>query len=129
MSAADTNIWVRYLTNDDTAQAQRAMELLSKEQDLFLPKTVILELEWVLRAAYRLEHSAILRGLLHILGLPNVRAEQPEQIASALQHYEQGIDFADALHLASAEDGQPFYTFDESFSRRARALGATVELV
>lgn len=127
MSAFDTNVWVRYVTNDDPLQAKRALALLSRENEVFLAKTVLLELEWVLRAVYELPHRNILRALLQILGLPNVRAELPEQVATALGHYENGLDFADALHLASSGSGGTFYTFDAQFSKRARALGLPVE--
>ena len=92
MVTLDTNVWVRYLTNDDELQARRAMKLLERySRAVFLPKTVLLELEWVLRAAYRVKPVDIHRSLLHVLGLPMVIAERAGQIAAALEFYSQGI--------------------------------------
>ena len=48
MRAVDTNILARYYLRDDAAQGRIATDLLSAG-DVFVPKTVILELEWVLR--------------------------------------------------------------------------------
>ena len=120
MKTFDTNIWVRYPTNDDPLQARRALALLEQTDAVFLPKTVLLELEWVLRAAYRLEAAVIHRSLLQILGLPMVTVESAGQVAVALDFYAQGFDFADALHLAASEGTEALYTFDERFIRKGR---------
>lgn len=120
MVTLDTNVWVRYLTNDDELQARRAMSLLEQSDAVFLPKTVLLELEWVLRAAYGVKPAAIYRSLLHILGLPMVITESESQVAAALDFFSVGFDFADALHLASSDTTQAVYTFDEKFVRKGR---------
>ena len=120
MVTFDTNIWVRYLTNDDETQAHRALELLEQSEAVFLPKTVLLELEWVLRAAYRIEPAVIHRSLLQILGLPMVTVESLGQVAAALDFYSQGFDFVDAFHLASSDATEALYTFDERFIRKGR---------
>ncbi|HBA73675.1 MAG: twitching motility protein PilT [Geobacteraceae bacterium GWC2_55_20] len=120
MVTLDTNVWVRYLTNDDELQARRAMKVLERSEAVFLPKTVLLELEWVLRAAYRVKPADIHRSLLHILGLPMVVAECAGQVEAALDNYAQGYDFADALHLASSDTLQAVYTFDEQFVRKGK---------
>lgn len=120
MVTLDTNVWVRYLTNDNELQARRALKLLEQSEAVFVPKTVLLELEWVLRAAYRLKPSDIHRSLLQILGLPMVTAESVGQVAAALDFYSQGYDFADALHLACSDTAQAVYTFDEQFIRKGK---------
>ena len=120
MVTLDTNVWVRYLTNDDELQARRAMKLLERSEAVYLPKTVLLELEWVLRAAYRVKPTDIHRSLLQILGLPMVVAECAGQVAAALEFYAQGYDFADALHLASSDNSHAVYTFDEQFVRKGK---------
>ena len=51
MIAIDTNIVVRFLTQDDEQQYQKSLKLF-QEQELFISDTVILETEWVLRFAY-----------------------------------------------------------------------------
>ncbi|MDU0458418.1 MAG: type II toxin-antitoxin system VapC family toxin [Geobacteraceae bacterium] len=129
MVTLDTNVWVRYLTNDDELQARRAMKLLERSEAVFMPKTVLLELEWVLRAAYRVKPADIHRSLLHILGLPMVVAECAGQVAAALDFYAQGCDFADALHLASSDTVQTVYTFDEQFARKGKHTLPPVKVV
>lgn len=129
MVTLDTNVWVRYLTNDDELQARRAMKLLERSEAVFMPKTVLLELEWVLRAAYRVKPADIHRSLLHILGLPMVVAECAGQVVAALDYYAQGCDFADALHLASSDTVQTVYTFDELFARKGKHTLPPVKVV
>jgi len=118
MIAVDTNILVRIVTNDAPAQARRAAAVLAKER-VFIPKTVILEMEWVLRYAYGLEKSSILKAFQGILGLPNVAAEDAPNVSQALNWYENGLDFADALHLASSSDSDKFVTFDDKLHKKA----------
>ncbi|BBD52751.1 PIN domain-containing protein [Planktothrix agardhii] len=50
--AIDTNIIVRFITRDDELQYQQSLELF-KNKNIFIPDTVILETEWVLRFAYK----------------------------------------------------------------------------
>jgi predicted nucleic-acid-binding protein len=116
--AIDTNVVVRLLTNDDPAQAARAADLLARERVL-VPKTVLLETEWVLRYSYELPPSVVLAAFRKLLGLPQVAAEDATAIARALELYEGGMDFADALHLASARDTTAFATFDTRLAKRA----------
>lgn len=119
----DTNVWVRYVTNDDPVQARRAVKLLSAAGAVFVPKTVLLELEWVLRAAYGLPGPAIMKAMLHILGLPFVSAEQSGQVAQALGWYRDGLDFADALHVAGCGTVESFHSFDTDLVRKGRKAG------
>lgn len=129
MVGVDANVLVRYVTNDDQMQARTAMDILEKEENIFVPKTVLLEMEWVLRAVYNLKPPAVSNSMRHILGLPNVTAEDMKQVATALEHYAKGMDFGDALHLASCHETKKFYTFDKEFAKCARNTGvALVEL-
>ena len=123
MIALDTNVVVRVLTNDDPAQARRATRLLTREE-VFLPKTVVLESEWVLRHAYGLDRSVISRAFRKFLGLPTVSAEHSSAMDQALAWYDEGLDLADALHLASAREAGAtgFATFDRECARKARKL-------
>lgn len=118
MHAVDTNVLARLLTDDDATQAKRAATLFKKES-IFIPKTVLLETEWVLRRLYRLEHATIVNSFRKLSGLKNVELEQPLVIAQALQWCEDGMDFADALHLASSPSARKFATFDETMKKNA----------
>lgn len=60
------------------------------------------------------------------MGLPNVRGEDWEQIHTPLEWHVQGLDFADALHLAGSKACDVFLTFDDKrFARKAGRLGLT----
>ena len=48
--------------------------------------------------------------------------DQAQQVSLALQWHEQGLDFADALHLSQSKDCKGFYTFDERFVKRAQRI-------
>jgi predicted nucleic-acid-binding protein len=129
MIGVDTNVLVRYLTNDDAEQARKAVSVLAGADRILVTHTVLLELAWVLRAVYELSPETIHRSLLQVLGLPNVRIEKAEQIVQALAWYETGMDFADALHLALAAGVERFVTFDQRFVKTATAQGLPVHPV
>lgn len=121
MVAVDTNVLVRLLTRDEEEQFQKAAALFI-QHDVFIPETVILETEWVLRYAYKFESSAICDALTRTLGLPNVKTDRPSVIAQAITLTLQGLDFADALHLTSSQECTRFATFDTAFIKRAKGL-------
>lgn len=116
MYAVDTNVLVRLLTGDDADQTKRAVALFKKET-IFIPKTVLLETEWVLRRLYRLESKIVVSAFRKLSGLVNVEIEQPLEITLALQWCGEGMDFADALHLASSQNSRKFATFDEQMKK------------
>jgi predicted nucleic acid-binding protein len=89
-----------------------------------VPITVLLETGWVLEAIYELERSVVAGGLRQFLGLPNVEADHPRDVAAALQWYEEGLDFADAIHLALSREADRLATFDQAFARDAEGLDA-----
>src|SRR5713101_2705958 len=122
MTALDTNVLVRVITKDDKAQAARAAKFLREQERVFIAKTVLLELEWVLRSAYRIEPSAIVSALRGILDAFNVEIEDEAAVRQALEWCEQGMDFADSLHLASAGPNRKFATFDNALRRKIRRL-------
>lgn len=121
MIALDTNILVRLVTNDDPPAAKKAAALL-RRGPVFIPKTVLLEMEWVLRHAYQLEKPAILTAFRTLLGLPGVEVEDSFTITTALEWYDNGLDFADALHTASSRHTKSFATFDKALIKAAKAL-------
>ena len=118
MHAADTNVLARLLTGDDAKQTKRAAALFKKEA-IFIPKTVLLETEWVLRRLYRLDSSVVVSAFRKLIGLANVEIEQPLEVSQALEWCANGMDFADALHLASSQNSKKFATFDEQLKKSA----------
>ena len=122
MIALDTNVLARFYLNDEPRQAQIAARLLM-EEDVFVPKTVLLELEWVMRGAARVPPAGIARSMAHLLSLENVRIEDEAVVRAALKAYAKGVDFADALHAAASAGTSRFVTFDSRLAKRAvRAL-------
>ena len=123
MIAVDTNILVRYAVKDDRRQTIKATEFLKNNQCRFL-KTVLLELVWVLSSTsgYDLDRSIIAERVRHICGLPTVSVEDPAGVAQAVILYEQGMDFGDALHLASSSQLRGFATFDRRLGQKAAKL-------
>ncbi|KNZ33307.1 MAG: hypothetical protein AD742_06840 [Methylibium sp. NZG] len=128
MIAVDTNILVRCLTLDDPAHVPAAKALLAHGDGVFVAKTVLLELEWVLRAAYKLSQPTIQSALEKLLGLPNLSVENPNHVAQALDGYSRGLDFADALHLAASPADEGLFSFDARFVSVAAAAGHLVRL-
>jgi predicted nucleic-acid-binding protein len=121
MIAVDTNVVVRLLTQDDRQQYNKSLKLF-QEQDIFIPDTVILETEWVLRFAYNFQPDEICQAVRNLLGLPNVQVTNGSLMAQVLQWHENGLDFADALHLAQSQNCAAIYTFDNQFVNRAKGL-------
>ncbi|RWX76722.1 type II toxin-antitoxin system VapC family toxin [Neorhizobium lilium] len=122
MIAIDTNLIIRYLTGDDTQQSRRARELINGET-VFVPITVTLEVEWVLRSIYRMGRVDCVEAIRGFSGLPTVVVDEAAIVAEALDLFAQGMDFADALHLLKARHCEKFVTFDRKFIKAAQAAG------
>ncbi len=123
MLAIDTNIVVRYLANDDEALSARALRLVS-EHAVYVPVTVVLESEWVLRAAYETPRERLIAQLRKFFGLETVTVGDAENVARALDYAEGGLDLADALHLAQCQSCSGFATFDRKLAKRARGVNS-----
>lgn len=127
MIALDTNLLARLLLRDDTAQHARVKALLQTDQVFTAPVTVFLELVWVLEAN-DCKPPDIERGLNLLLGLRNFKPPQADAVRDALHGYAQGMDFADALHLALSAGDDAFMSFDRAFARKAAKLGITPQV-
>jgi predicted nucleic-acid-binding protein len=122
----DTNILVRYyISTDDadeatTAQCLAAKHLIDSGKPLFVAKTVVLEMEWVLRGFYKLSKKQVTDVLLHLQSLPQLTIEDRVAVELATAAIAQGFDFADALHHASSRHCSEVATFDaKGFANRA----------
>jgi predicted nucleic acid-binding protein len=125
VTGVDTNILVRLLTRDDEGQFQKAFALFNKDT-VFIPDTVMLETEWVLRFAYSFTFNKICDAFAKLLSLPNVKTKNPDNLFLAIEWTRKGLDFADALHLACSKDSENFATFDSDFIRRSKGLSKCV---
>ncbi len=124
MIALDTNVLARYLLADEADQARAARALIEDAKaEFWIPVTVVLELAWVLRVK-KVPGDEIAARLRDLFTLHGVRAQMPEAVHQALRWAEQGMDLADALHLALSAKAERFATFDDALVRQVRKLGA-----
>ena len=126
MRSLDTNVLARFFVDDaDDAQAAKqrpaAVEALSGRA--FVCVTVLLELEWVLRGFYELPPKDISRVLRALASIEHVTLEDRGAVLLALDAFDKGVDFADALHLARSARASGFATFDRRLAKRANGLG------
>lgn len=121
--ALDTNLLARLVTNDDPQQAQQVADLIDASAACFVPITVVLELEWVLRGAYKLPPTAVIQAFEGLMDITQLHLEQEDLVRRALEQHRQGLDFADALHLLRSEGCGAFFSFDRSLAQRAAEQG------
>lgn len=133
MTGLDTNVLVRYLTQDDPRQAREANALISgtleKGERCFIAAVVLCELVWVLRGAYRLEKATVAMALDRILATAQFDIDDRDVVRRALEDYRTGRgDFADyVIGNHNRESGCPTTaTFDRRLKGSAlfRVLGA-----
>lgn len=130
MPALDTNILVRYVVRDDEAQLGAARRLIrncvSQGQTLFVPVTVALELEWVLRSNFEFSKGEAIGVLSNLFSAAELTFESERALEVALHLYrESSADFADCVHIALAAQARelPLWTFDR---RAGRVDGAQI---
>ena len=124
MPALDTNVLVRYIVLDDASQFAAAKRLISRcvgeGLTLFVPVTVVLELEGVLRSGFGFGKDDVLLTLSSLLSTAELSFESERALEVALQLFRKGsADFADCLHVALATQAgeQPLWTFDKAAAR------------
>ena len=134
MKALDTNVLARFFVDDaDDAQAaeQRPAAIAALAERAFVSVTVLLELEWVLRGFYELPPRDVSRVFRALVSIEHVTLEDRDAVLVALDAFDKGLDFADALHLARSSRASGFATFDQRLAKRAKglALAPPVELL
>ena len=124
MPSLDTNVLLRYVVRDDPAQTRRAAEFIGRfenvESSLFIPLSVTLETEWVLRSVYEFAKDSVLEVFVGLLGAREIRFQDEACVETATYLYrDHNADFADCLHVATAfiYDQLPLVTFDRLAGR------------
>jgi predicted nucleic-acid-binding protein len=120
----DTNVVIRYLTQDDPKQAPLASRLfehsLSAERPGFISLITLCEIAWVLAESYDADKSRI-RGVVEgLLGSKQIVVEDADLVWKALRAWEKSsADFSDALLGASlaAQGCEKIVTFDRSAAK------------
>jgi predicted nucleic-acid-binding protein len=130
MPALDTNVLVRYLIRDDSAQFAAARALIrrcvSERLVLFVPVTVTLELEWVLRSSFGFGKDETIATLVNLFSAAELTFQSEIALEVALHLYRtDSADFADCLHvsLAAQASETPLWTFDKA---AAKLVGASL---
>ena len=104
-SFLDANIFIRYLTNDDPAKADRVEKLLDQaaggKNRLLTTEMVIAEVIWVLESFYKLDNRAIGPMVKAILATPGLEVINGNLVEKAVEHYmAENIDFIDGYIAA-----------------------------
>ena len=112
------------IDEDDDPQAarQQPAAVAALAQRCFVPVTVVLELEWVTRGFYELPRPDLSRVLRALARITHVALEDRDAVLAAVEAFDDGLDFAGALHLARSRRASGFATFDRRLANRAKGL-------
>jgi predicted nucleic-acid-binding protein len=119
--AADTNVLARALTDDGSEQSRRAVECF-RDNEIFVPGTVHLETEWLLRSRLGLNRKQVNELFCTLLSSPRILFDDRTKIANATIAHRSGLDFADAMHLFASHACEALVSFDEDFIRNSRKI-------
>ena len=128
MAALDTNVLVRYLVADNAKQYKAARDLIDgaeSDEVHFIPVSVIIELEWVLRSQYNQGKVKILDLFNKLLESRELEFQEDASIEIALSLYaDNNVDFVDCLHIGTAFSRKktPLMSFDRKASRLAGTM-------
>ncbi len=125
----DTNVFLRFLTNDDPAKARRAEALFKKAVAgkiiLETSLLVIAEIVWTLESFYELTKPDIANKVGKILNTSNLHVEAADDVLEALDLYvTKNVDFIDAYHgvVLRDADTQQILTYDKKHFGRMEWL-------
>lgn len=118
MIGLDTNVLVRYITQDDPKQspkATRLVESLTQDAPGFVPVVALIELVWVLSSCYDLPRDQLCQVLDTLLRTKEMLIDRADQVVKALRIFKAGsADFADCLieRIAATAGCDATMTFD-----------------
>lgn len=125
----DTNVFLRFLTQDDLVKAEKARGLFASavagELVVETSLLVIAEIVWTLESFYGLTHAEVADQVVTILATPNFECPSKELLVEALLAYvERNVDFIDAFHAVSLGRRRDISlaTFDRKHFRRFPGL-------
>ena len=125
----DTNIFLRFLTNDISSQAEAVGSLLQKaiKGEIVLQTSVLVlaEIVWTLESYYNLTKQEVKSHILAILNTHGIEVEDASLVGKAVLLYaEKNIDFIDAYNIYWMEEQgiERIYTFDKKHFSRATWL-------
>jgi len=120
MIGLDTNVVVRYLTQDDPTQSPIANEFiettLSGSHLGFITLVSLVEIVWVLDACYEQTQDDLIKVIGSLLTTKQFKIESADLVYLALKRYEKGAaDFSDAMIalVCEKEKCEKVVTFDK----------------
>jgi predicted nucleic-acid-binding protein len=125
----DTNLFIRYFTNDDPAKADRVEKLLDKAAvgkiKLVTAEMVIAEVVWVLESSYGLQSTEVGRIVKSILVTPGLEVINSPLVEAAIGYYlDNQIDFIDG-YIAAVMDRhgiEEIYSYDKKHLARLKKI-------
>ena len=125
MIGIDTNILVRYLTNDDEEQCKIVSSLLNQHSgnkgNIYVNNIVLCELIWVLESGYKYSREVIVNAVKALLQTMEFKFDHHELLVLAIMEYakSEATDFADILiTLSNKKNGcKVSYSFDKALSK------------
>ena len=127
----DTNLFLRFLTNDMPVQADAVESLLHRaakgKLNLVTTSIVIAEIVWTLESYYDLDKKEIQEMILGILNTNGLDVIDADLLLQAIVLYaDKNADFIDAFNAAwmVKNDIDTIYTFDQKHFRRFEGIVA-----
>lgn len=124
----DTNVVIRFLTQDDPAQRRAALRFgagLGKDHLAFFPLVGILELDWALRSKLGFSKADVIKAVSKLLNTRGLTVEHHSLVVKVLQLVEKNnADFADAMIACrSMDEGcDSIKTFDIKAARKVPGM-------
>ena len=128
--AADTNVLIRAVIEDNATQARAAMHLLSHADSVAISLPCFCEFAWVLGRVYKMAKLDIASAIETYIQAHNVIANRPAVEAGLAMLYEGG-DFADGvLSFEGRQSGAAtFVSFDKDAVRVLKKQGHSARLL
>lgn len=129
MIGLDTNVIVRYLTQDDKKQSTKANKLIDEQLSSttlgFITLISLVEVTWVLESCYEQPKEALVETIHALLTTKQFLIENAEVACLALKRYINGnADFSDSLIAALSEHYGCYQTF--TFDKKGKSVGMEV---
>lgn len=121
MTGLDTNVLVRYLTQDNEEQLRLVLAmLLKKDATFFVSDLVLVETRWILRSLYTWTDAEVANVYQRLLTTHNLRFEDESRLRRAIRGMKIGADFPDELMVDTcrAHACSGIATFDKDMAKR-----------
>ena len=124
---ADTNLLVRFLTQDDENQFKKVVDIFIKSRKIIIPINVLCELVWVLSYSYKFKNDFIADRIQKLANNPKIVIQQ-SAVNFGIKMLEKNGDFSDGINAFSGMEmafGEPisFVSFDKKAIKILKELG------